>query len=745
MEKEENGTKKTRVGATLEKFGDVLVNNLVMTKLSGVLDSGFEMTYSNAFKILLLLSVGDIKNGISYAIEMFVWLVKRSPVFALNLIMKISSFMDRRRGLPAQNNLILEDDGLYNKIVMDIELNFMIAMHEYMIKNTDKCRFKTDLTGIKIQNTKENVFTRAYKNIEFDAIDKTDNSVCTIKIETCIIYKFNVDSNEITTVETNSLIEQKPGQIINSYVDLLTSDQQKIVNAIYEHMLKQHGPTIDKVTSFIKVGDIPDTGFSEVNINDLLAEKYPSIDKKKSFVELEIVICLLYKYLRFASITDCKDTISKYEMMLFDIHHSYELKNINKMSGYSYANKLCDHFDNWTNALNISSAEIKSSFSVFIELSNHINKRKTETSSGLYRLPFAVITTKKMEIGEIMKDFITMVYASYRKSTTKVKIFSLTLEEDKKVTEKDNPKYNEWMEKKRMFDSLCTVNKDSKNVDYYAEDSKFEMFKNLTDTIPPKALITEIITKRVAAKKLNDIEKNIDNLYLRDSDKTKLTTALDQFKNKKQTLKDLGFQNKLNLLLYGEPGTGKSTAIQAVATYLQKDIYYVDMQKAQLNEDLQMIFDYVNNNVPNGGIIVIEDIDAMTDIVLKRTSETKEYSVKDLMNNQKSKLTLEYFLNILQGTLTVDNSVFIVTTNYIDHLDDAFYRDGRFDVKIKLKLCDHFQINSIYKKIIGREIPEKILQRIPENKFSPATIIFHIKNYIFKTDASDETILKEFF
>ena len=50
-------------------------------------------------------------------------------------------------------------------------------------------------------------------------------------------------------------------------------------------------------------------------------------------------------------------------------------------------------------------------------------------------------------------------------------------------------------------------------------------------------------------------------------------------------------------------GTGKTTTIQAVATFLQRDIYYVDLQKAKLNEDLQMIFEYVNKHVPNSGIV----------------------------------------------------------------------------------------------------------------------------------------------
>ena len=140
----------------------------------------------------------------------------------------------------------------------------------------------------------------------------------------------------------------------------------------------------------------------------------------------------------------------------------------------------------------------------------------------------------------------------------------------------------------------------------------------------------------------------------------------------------------------------------------------------------------------------MEDIDAMTKIILKR-QDMKEISVSELSNISDNDLSLEYILNVLQGILTVDDSMFIVTTNHIDHLDPAFYRDGRFDVKIELKLCDHYQIAAIYEKILSRKLPESILKKIPEDKYSPATIIYHVKNYIFNPDITDEEIMKKFF
>jgi len=276
------------------------------------------------------------------------------------------------------------------------------------------------------------------------------------------------------------------------------------------------------------------------------------------------------------------------------------------------------------------------------------------------------------------------------------------------------------------------------------EFSKMEMTQFLNQPIPSKTIITQIIKKKIECKQLNEIEKDFSTLFLKHADIEKLTSSLDMFKNNGHILQEMGLQNKFNLLLYGPPGTGKSTTITAVANYLQKDIYYVDLQKVDLNEDLQMIFDYVNKHITLGGIIVIEDIDTATPIVLQRKNDNGEYKINDIINNQKSKLTLEYFLNVLNGTLTVNNSVFIMTTNDIDALDLAFVRPGRFDVKIELKPCDHYQISAIYLKMIGKEIPEDILKLIPENKFTPAEVIYHIKNYIFNKNVTIQEILAPF-
>lgn len=104
---------------------------------------------------------------------------------------------------------------------------------------------------------------------------------------------------------------------------------------------------------------------------------------------------------------------------------------------------------------------------------------------------------------------------------------------------------------------------------------------------------------------------------------------------------------------------------------------------------------------------------------------------------------MSYFLNLLDGMLCSDGTCVIITTNHKDHLDPAIYRDGRVTVDIEYKKCDHYQIRNIYKRIMKRELSAELLAKIPEDAFTPATIIFHLLRYVLDPK-DDEVMLKKF-
>ena len=101
-------------------------------------------------------------------------------------------------------------------------------------------------------------------------------------------------------------------------------------------------------------------------------------------------------------------------------------------------------------------------------------------------------------------------------------------------------------------------------------------------------------------------------------------------------------------------------------------------------------------------------------------------------------------MNLLDGALTYNDSIVIITTNFLNKLDPALYRKGRIDNLVQLLKCDHYQIEKIYKRFIRRNIDQQILKSIPENEYSPAQIIFHLVNWIKKYEEPDHVIMSEF-
>jgi len=143
----------------------------------------------------------------------------------------------------------------------------------------------------------------------------------------------------------------------------------------------------------------------------------------------------------------------------------------------------------------------------------------------------------------------------------------------------------------------------------------------------------------------------------------------------------------------------------------------------------------------------MEDIDASTNVVLARNEHTlnEDFTSIQPLTPNETPLSLSYLLNILQGSLQRDNSVVIVTTNWIQKLDPAFTRNMRFDVRIDMKPADHHQIQTIFKVYFPkRVVPEQLIKTIPEHKFTPAYFIDEFRQHIKNPDITDEEIFAPF-
>lgn len=690
------------------QFTDLLMTNLIYSKLGDCFKDSFKLSPSNIVKLILLMSVNEIRGSFGDIIKWVLAKCKDSPMFVYSLVQHLVMLRYRFQKKSIVTPSPMEKVPSQHHIDLIVDNNFLVALSNYLSKNSE-CSYCKILSDIELKNAKEQFFTNTYRDIVIPMASKK------FRIQTPIKIKMNMFNGEpaASGIEVTSSITSIPTNV-TCYLDLLPSNQRKLIQELRGSFMKEMSP-FTLLASTLKGGCTYPTSsyFNEETAVEMLLERYPKLDPTDTLISVILLSC-------FYSI-DQISAFCKNDILWCDPSKKYPGLNI-KFSTTTYSrvfySSTCGSYVR-TRALNHGwwNGQLFS------------DQGASKLSESTNTLSLAIESSRAIHVAEDIREFVNEIYKCSKQHTDKVKIFYLTLSTEIKATEVPNPDYTQWEQKRDLLEKIKA-------------DPK--VFAELV--IPPKTITKDIIEKKITVKQLNEIEKDIDTLYLRKADKEILLSCLSQFRDKKEVIRSLGLPNKLNILLYGLPGVGKSSTIQAVATYLRKDIYYVDLKDAVTNADLQMIFEYVNKNVPNGGIVVIEDIDAMTEVVLKRTpvEPSSPSGRSSVPYDQKSKLTLDYFLNILQGTLTLDDSIFIVTTNHLTHLDPAFYRDGRFDVKMELKLCDTFQMNAIYHRILNRYIPANLLKRLPEDKFSPASLIFHVKNYMFTPNTSDEEVLRPF-
>lgn len=253
-----------------------------------------------------------------------------------------------------------------------------------------------------------------------------------------------------------------------------------------------------------------------------------------------------------------------------------------------------------------------------------------------------------------------------------------------------------------VFGKLCAVDRSYKldgqritmNTSirvFFGRKKKF--IKQLEDKINEevrKALTSTEISKYVQVFNTSSFpsfknKRKLSSIFTKDNVHIDLFNSIKKFIENKETYKRLNYPYNYCALLYGVPGSGKTSTILAIASELKKNVYYINLSQMSTSELLKAF-----NDDPSNTIFVFEDIDAVSYGASKARSKSSSSNEDDddgsIGSNAASQLlgiSLSDILNLTDGLLASDGTICLFTTNHIEKLDPAFLRAGRMNKTVE--------------------------------------------------------------
>jgi ATP-dependent Zn protease len=253
--------------------------------------------------------------------------------------------------------------------------------------------------------------------------------------------------------------------------------------------------------------------------------------------------------------------------------------------------------------------------------------------------------------------------------------------------------------------------------------------------------------------------KTFDNLFF--DGKDILIKSLDRFKNNEALYKKLGRPYTIGILLYGEPGCGKTSVLKAISNYLNLDIHTINIKNYDdINDFMGCWYMSLKTNSYKQDslkekIIHLPEIDYLCEEFLKDEESKK---TKEVENNEKNivinlnkndendtkdkKKTLNkaFFRELFDGVDEQHGRIIVMDTNNPERLDPIMIRDGRFDIKLKFDKMSSNNMKLYLEHVYDIKLPDNI--ELPDRKFRVAKIQSIIESCI-NNELSIEECIKQ--
>jgi chaperone BCS1 len=213
--------------------------------------------------------------------------------------------------------------------------------------------------------------------------------------------------------------------------------------------------------------------------------------------------------------------------------------------------------------------------------------------------------------------------------------------------------------------SISMVGRSKKAFDTFLQEIRFVRDANLIEI---KKIDMEGDERVIGTIRHRPIESIAMNKQLR----TTIVGVIETFFNNENWYHKHGVPYKMNIILHGLPGTGKSSIIKAIATHFNLPVNLIDLSE-HTNSSLQKAVTAISQR----SLIAIEDFDSSTPV--KDRAIVNNLGDSDKENGLPRLLTLSGILNALDGIASANGNIIILTTNVLNNIDSALLRKGRID------------------------------------------------------------------
>lgn len=291
-----------------------------------------------------------------------------------------------------------------------------------------------------------------------------------------------------------------------------------------------------------------------------------------------------------------------------------------------------------------------------------------------------------------------------------------------------------------------------------------------------KAFTKHLLSKKDSSK----LTEGFDHLF--NEHTSVFIRDIDRLKNKSY-YKKFGLKRKKGYLFYGHPGCGKTSSVTAMALYDNRHIIEVPFSRIKTNKEFEELInlDHIDDVKFNKDeiILLFDEIDINNKVLSRKNDSDNTNEINTIIKalglvnktneNQKinkdnscdtdspvivsnstnfnhldtESINLGTFLSRLDGIGNYDGLIMIATTNHLDKLDPAIYREMRL-TPYYFDYLRQIDIRNMIEKYFETKLSNELIDMLPDrkDKITPAKLRHIIQDFIHENDNINKIIIE---